>query len=192
MDNDAYEYSKKSNILFMSDIRNLQIKKYDSDLVNYDYIIDDDNTKQYKWVKIIKPKAAFLKFRPPYSPGKTKYFNGKIYLQAYSPLSTETRLLVFNYDKETEYDNTEFDEKLNHFNCIIRQNKNIKSEWKNIMEKNKIKYNWDNIYAFYVISYYLDKIKNIKNENETLKLFNNIIKYLKLKYGKKYDVIYEN
>lgn len=194
MDSDAYDYSEKNknNILFMSDIRNLQIKRYNEDIVNYDYVIDDDNSKQYRWVKTIKPIAAFLKFRPPYSPGKIKYFDGKIYLQPYSPLSTETRLLVFNYDKEIEYDNVEFDEKLAYFNDIIRQNKNIESKWEKIIKENKIKYNWDNIYAFYVISFYLDKKKNIKNDNETLKLFNDMVKYLQIRYGKKYNAIYEN
>ena len=118
---DAEEYGKDgNNILFISDIRNVEIgvaKLFIESDNTYDQIIEDDNTKQYRWVNAIKPIAAYLKFRPAYSPGTTKYFSGKIYLQPYSPLSTETRLLVTDYDKMVDYDNIEFDEKLAYFNC---------------------------------------------------------------------------
>jgi hypothetical protein len=206
---DAELYSKEGhNILFISDIRNLAIRNNGRSLVENDSLIISDNNLQLEWVQIIKPKAAFLKFRCAYSPGKTKYFDGKIYLQAFSPISTETRLLVSDprvmepatkgaYTKFTLYDNREFDEKMFYFNRKIRFDPDNKStEWKNIMDKYKIINNWDTTYALYVIALYLDKIKKVdKIDKETFndkvgKEFINIINFLKKKYGKKYDVLF--
>jgi hypothetical protein len=190
---DAIQYSKEgNNILFISDIRNVEIgftKLFIETDNSYDKMIEDDNSKQYKWVNTIKPIAAYLKFRPAYSPGITTYFNGKIYLQPYSPLSTETRLLVTNYDDMIDYDNIEFDEKLAYFNCKDRINV-FDSKWKNIMIKNKIVYIWDNIYAFNILSKYMKKHKSIISDDGVLLVFNDIIQFLKKKYGKKYSVIY--
>lgn len=193
--NCAQNYSKDGkNILFISDIRNLAIADMIAQGISAsDEIINEDNAKQLTWIQIINPICAFLKFRPPYSPGKTEYLKGNIYLQTYSPVSTETRLLVCRYDDYTIYDNTEFDEKLAYFNCIIRPdpNKDKLNRWATIMEKHKIKNSWDNNYAFYVLYAYLDKVKGIKSDEKTLELFLDIIKFLKDKYGTKYDFIFE-
>lgn len=194
LDSDADNYvAEGSNIVFISDIRNLDVgvAQRSGDMVQYNMIINSDNEKQMKWCQIINPIAAYLKFRPPYNPGKTSYLDGTIYLQSYSPLSTETRLYTTNYDKMVEYDNTEFDEKLAYFNCYDRANVNKLTRWKDIMQKNKIEYNWDNIYALYVIAYYLKNIQNITTDDAVITEFNKIIKFLARRYGRKYTIIYQ-
>src|SRR5690606_38586389 len=74
-----------SNILFISDIRNQDIVNLGGQ--HYDDMILNDNKKQLDWVQIINPRYAFLKFRPPYLPGKSQYLAGEIYLQCYAPPS---------------------------------------------------------------------------------------------------------
>ena len=190
---EANKYKNQGrNILFISDIRNLEIASWKGvSIKKSDEIINSDNEKQLQWVRIINPIEAFLKFRPPYLPGKTEYLDGKIYLQSYSPLSTETRLMTGDYRKMKEYDNVEFDEKLAYFNCAIRRESDD-TRWKAILKKYKIKNIWDNIIGFYILDYYLGKYKNQEHtDDDVAKLFNEIIKFLRDKYGKKYDIIYE-
>lgn len=195
-DEDAQNYKDTEDtdkILFISDIRNLGIREASTQSIKkYDEIINEDNDKQLRWVQIIRPRYAFLKFRPPLSKGETSYLTGKIYLQPYSPISTETRLFTRNYDELITYDNQEFDEKMAYFNCIERFGVKDNSEWAEIMKENGIKVEWDNIYAMYILSFYLDKIKGVQSKEVVIKEFNNIIDFLVKKYGKKYSVIYND
>src|SRR4029079_14027410 len=128
----ALDYKDQgTNILFMSDIRSLVISSYKKtqDEEKMDEVILFDLDIQKKWVNIINPICAYLKFRLPYAEGKTKYFKGTIYLQPYSPASTETRLLTNNYNDLMTYDHTEFDQKLAFFNCCIRNKKIVYKRW---------------------------------------------------------------
>ena len=147
---------------------------------------------QKKWVQIINPIYAYLKFRLPFDNGKTKYFKGTIYLQPYSPESTEARLLTNNYETMTIYDNLEFDQKLAYFNCCIR-GKDIKyKRWADIMEKYKVKNNWDNTLAFYILDFYLRKIKKIRSDEEVALLFLDIVKFHSKKNPDKFKVLFYN
>lgn len=190
--NEVARSYRDQNVLFISDIRTLDIAKFKREKASdkIDELIDNDNEMQMKWVQIIKPKYAFLKFRLSYAPGKTKTFDGQIYLQCYSPISTETRLMTNNYDKFVDYDNIEFDEKMAHFNCFARNEKGD-DRWNEIMKKNNIKDIWDNKYAFYVLSCYLDKIQGITGDDDVAKLFNDIVDFMTKKYGSKYDHLYD-
>lgn len=191
-DDDAKNYSKNgNNILFISDIRNSDIAKKTT-VEEIDDLIIDDNDKQIRWVQTIKPIASYLKFRLPYKAGKSKYFDGKIYLQPYSPISTETRLMSNKYDL-IEYDNIEFDEKMAYFNCNIRTQTNY-SRFEKIMKKHNIKNNWDNNFGFYILHLYLDKIKQVeehKLDEEIVQLFLKIINFLKIRYGNRYDILFD-
>lgn len=179
------------NILFMSDIRCLDIGGVKDNIPEMDIIVNEDNEKQRIWVNIIKPRYAFLKFRTPYGKGLTSYMTGRIYLQAYSPQSTETRLLTNNYTKMVQYDNIEFEEKLAFFNCYVRTEKNL-SRWKKIMKINNISNNWDNNLALYVIELYLKKIKKDASDQKVAALFLDIIKYHAVPNIKKYNIVYNN
>ena len=99
-------------------------------------------------------------------------------------------MLVTDYSKMRDYDNSEFDEKLAYFNFVSR-NHEFPSPHRNIMEKYKIVYNWDNIYGFDILSKYVKKYRE-KHDDETIAaLFMDIIKFLMKQYKKKYIVIYE-
>jgi len=193
-DTDAENYTKEhNNILFISDIRTLEIavfrkKKQEK---NIDKLIFNDMNMQMKWVKIINPIAAYLKFRLPYDLNITKYFKGTNYLQPYSPQSTELRLLTTNYNDLIEYTNKEYDEKMAFFNCCIRHKYPKSKRWDKIMTKYKIKNIWDNTTTFYILDYYLRKVKNVKDNEAVAKLFNDIIDFFKNMFGDKYNIVYD-
>jgi hypothetical protein len=180
-----------SNILFMCDIRTIAIAKLKKlkKEKEMDELVMNDMNMQKKWIQIIKPIHAYLKFRLPYLVPTFSYLQGPIYLQPYSPRSTETRLMTDNYFDEIEYDCKEFDEKLAYFNYITRWE--IKSEkWADLMKKYGIYNCWDNTYALYITKMYLTNIKKIDSEDEIFKLFLDIVNYHYKRYGDKYDVIY--
>ena len=180
----------KKNILFMCDMRDLEIKNVSDNIDDLDKLIIDDMNSQMNWAKTMLPIATYLKFRLPYKIPKITYFSGSIYLQPYNKNGTETRLLIRNYNKTKKYYCIENDEKMAYFNCCIRtleQN----TIWKDILEKNNIVNNWDNNYALYIIRYYLKKKYNTKPTNdEVIKTFLDIIKYHQKSNDRKYDIIF--
>ena len=110
----AKDAKKYKGILFISDIRTAE-----DEIPDDDDIIQNMNM-QKEWVNIMKPAMSMLKFRLPYTPGKTKYLDGDIYLQIYAPItSTETRLIT-DGKKQKIYDNTKYEEQMFYFNTILR------------------------------------------------------------------------
>lgn len=194
-DNDAKKYqSEGNNILFISDIRNLKMGEYrkvkdeKTRIDEMDQLILEDMERQKVWVQTIQPIASYLKFRVPYETNGFNYLTGTLYLQPYSPASTETRLLTTNYTDMKFYDNKAFDERLAYFNCCMRVSED--SRWKEIMKKYHILNIWDNYFTLYTLDYYLRIVKGIHDDEAVIKLFNELINFLKDKYGKKYNIIY--
>lgn len=202
-DDDAREYANRSKntgkeILLISDIRNADIgkvrrEKDKSKMLELDIqVIGDDMRMQMDWCRIIRPRWAFMKFRLPYKPGKTMYLTGKRYIQTYSPLSTEIRILTNNYDDTKEYDNVESDERMAYFNCNIRFAKLDDHRWDDVMGRHKVKKSWDNYIAFYELAYYLEKRDDkVPDDEKVYELFDDVITFHRDKYGKKYDHLYE-
>lgn len=197
-DEEARKYvAEGKNILFISDIRNLAIAKCtgENSFKDMDKIIVEDMNKQMNWVKIIQPRYCYLKFRLPYQAGSMPYFGGTIYLQTYSPPSTELRLLTNDYSNMVNYDNSECDEKMAYFNTFLRLEKGIQSaRWMKVLKEIDLRVIWDNIYALHILDYYLRKMKGIKSDEEVTKLFNKIIEFQKKSKSNmaKYNIIYNN
>ena len=85
--------------------------------------IDRDNRLQEKWVKILKPNYAQLKWRIPRITKIYKYFDGIDYLQMFAAdATTETRLVVKGIGKikmkEWKYEDDE--NVMYYFNRILR------------------------------------------------------------------------
>ena len=191
---DAKKYtSEGANILFMCDIRTLKIAQFvkQKDEEAIDNLVADDMIMQADWVKIINPKYAYLKFRLPYTDiTKFKYLKGTIYLQPYSPISTETRLMTNNYNTYIEYDSVEYDEKLAYFNFVTRQNYRS-DKWTKCLNEHNINNEWDNILALYISKFYIFNKLNVKSNNAACKLFMDIVAFHQKRYGDKYDMIFQ-
>jgi len=91
--------------LFMCDIRTGTVETADEDVVI-------NMEQQRKWTELIKPKYAMLKFRLPWKPGDTRYFDGEIYLQPWvGSTSTETRLITTGREYTT-YSNSDYEQQI--------------------------------------------------------------------------------
>lgn len=181
-------------ILLMCDLRTLEIgklKKY-KNITKMDELVDDDMKMQRRWCQIINPAYAYLKFRLPFEVPQTKYLSGTIYLQPYTKISTEARLLTNNYDNNIIYDNIEFEEKIAYHNGYTRCNSKHYNKWKNIMTEYNLVNNWDNALALHIVNFYLKTVKNIKSNEEVGKLFMDIVNFHAVKYGDKYAVLFNN
>lgn len=187
----AEKYATQNDkILFMSDIRNTRIGKLKKDMGKMDELIDNDMILQKNWVQIINPVYAYLKFRLPWFEGKTKYLGGTIYLQPYVDIiSTEARLMTNNYTDLVEYDNKEVEEKFAYFNFIQRRTSKY-DRWNDIFTKYNLFNCWDNAMGLYITDYYLRKVHGIRSDEETGKLFMDIINYHIKEYGDKYNVLF--
>ena len=179
-------------MLFMCDMRNLEVEEAKKDPRKMDQITNKDMEYQSIWAKIIKPKYSYLKFRVPYIKQKFSYLNGTIYLQPYTPMSTECRLMTNNYDQLKIYDNVEFDELMAYFNSVIRFDDAKYDRWSDEFEKYNLLNCWDNTMGFYICDYYLRMIKNITSDEETGKMFMDILNFHSDRYGNKYDVVFNN
>lgn len=158
----------KAKILFICDIRNVQISK-NPELD--DSIVGTDMDMQMTWCQIIQPKKAFLKFRLPYTSSKVKYLSGTLYLQPYAPLSTETRLCTSNYETIKEYDAAQYDEMIAWHNAHNRCQSKEYDLFKSLEKKYKILNNWDNCYALTILGNYLNRFKGKSTLDALAKLF---------------------
>lgn len=135
-DDDAKKYKGK-NILFICDIRISKGRNTDDKInprAKYGENIEEsqvikDNMMQMKWVQLMNPVKAMLKFRCPYYspdanlPKKMPHLKGDIYFQPWpGPHSSETRLIpqqnkkTGNYDAQTTYDIEMYQDQLSMYN----------------------------------------------------------------------------
>lgn len=189
-DTDAADYAKITDrpILLMCDLRNLEIivHRRNNSMSGMDELVVTDMDMQASWAKTINPVSAYLKFRLPYNAKQTKYLAGRIYLQPYSKISTEARLMTSKYDKYIVYDPIKFDMQLAYHNAYNRCSKIDDTKWNNQLKKYNLYHCWDTIYAFYILAYYLKKIKGIKSKAVTGKVFMKIVAFHIKQTGPKY------
>jgi len=151
-------WSKKNNIIFISDIRTADYTKT-KDLNENENQILSDMEHQKRWVEIIKPVKSHLKFRLNYTGDgrqeKMEYFDGIIYKQPYAPnTSSETRLVLTSSDlKYKTYDCKKYESQMFYHNIIIReQNKYEKS----IVDGVELVNDWDSCCELEIWKKYLE------------------------------------
>jgi Poly A polymerase regulatory subunit len=198
-DSYAERREKGEDILFISDIRDKKVvsvaktlstdetKGMDAD----EQLISTDMALQKEWCDRIKPRAALLKFRFPWKPGMTTYYDGKIYLQPYYSIATESRLLVTDFDNLIDYDHDEYNDKIYFFHANIRFDPIEDERWKKVLSNNSLKISWDNYIGFYTVAHYLEK-KNNKSasDQEVFDLFDKIVTEHRKLFGSKYDYVF--
>jgi len=123
-DKEAIQWSKRNDVLFMSDIRTanyLEMTDLDNELA-----IINDMKLQESWYNLMAPISALLKFRLPYSDhGIDRYFtylDGLIFKQPWTPqTSTETRLVPFAPHQQTTWDSLKYEFQMFYHNVTIRE-----------------------------------------------------------------------
>jgi hypothetical protein len=119
----ALSYKGRDDVLFISDIRT----GVDTFELPSEETIETNMAEQKRWVELMAPRAALLKFRLKYgSTDKTPYLAGDVRLQAWAPSSsTETRLLVRRNSSggfdTAEYDAGAYDNLMYYLNSIARE-----------------------------------------------------------------------
>jgi len=119
-------YMKTPNLLLVSDIRttpydNYKAKDSDGPDKEFEERIIIDMNMQKQWVLDLKPVRSLLKFRFPFIEGKTDYFDGIFFFQAFPPpQSNETRLEVGPHPKIKTYDHTKYERQMFYFNTVYR------------------------------------------------------------------------
>lgn len=194
-DNDINLY-KDQNVLMISDIRNMPngyIKSLPDEMgddlnIDLEEMVKLDMEMQKKWVLEIKPIMSMLKFRLPYKPGKTEYFDGDILFQAWAPpTSTETRLIVGKDIKYKIYDNVEYESIMYRFNrCTRIQPFELFDDLR--LDNFNISKSYDLTTEIYIIHEYLKKIKNRDGDlsDEINKIIRDINKHLGKDFKEKY------
>lgn len=115
----AHAWSRRDDMLFISDIRSANYSRDGSHTC--DMKIVRDMKAQERWVNIMNPRAATLKFRPLWNDLHTRYFDGTIKLQVWGPVSsTETRMIVRRDTGYKHHNNRKYERQMFHFNSITR------------------------------------------------------------------------
>jgi cap2 methyltransferase len=191
-DNDAKAYAQSDKkILVITDLRNLDIRQHkkNNDYESMDTLVMDDMDMQAKWCQIMDPIAASLKFRLPYEKSY-KYLDGIIYLQCFSQISTESRLVTNNYWNYVKYDVKQFDRMLAYHNAKNRCVKLDSSKWEKILTKHKLHVSWDSKLAVRICMMYLRSINQPASVEDGINFFHKIVAYIGKGYPAKLNIVY--
>jgi hypothetical protein len=130
-DADAEKYKGRKDVFFFSDIRTSSYNKEkyttEKSQKENEALVKEDMERQKKWVEIIQPVKAQLKFRLPYTYPWMKettfeYLDGDIYLQPWAPqTSTETRLVVDMNRPLRKWNFPLYEKMMFYHNNIIRE-----------------------------------------------------------------------
>jgi hypothetical protein len=162
----ARSYSKKDGIFFFSDIRSVDYRTLESQILEEE--ISKDMKNQMRWVEIINPYCASLKMRAPYVTEKEEsnnfeYLDGNIFLQPYAGEgSTETRLIPVrdengNYVRK-EYSSLIYENQMFYHNSVVRQSKSY------IFRGSKE--NYDDAAFLFILDEYIKKFSVNKTARE--------------------------
>jgi len=196
---------KYKKILFISDIRSMPDDfDYGNMTPNLDEEVEEDVKRdmqlQKQWCEIMNPKACMLKFRLPYTPGKTVYLLGDVYFQAFAAeTSSETRLIVSKKKHgfaTCEYDHEAYENYMYRFNHCTRiqpldafaQSTYMENLVKKIKEAqalfNPIPLSYDVLALVYVIQKYLDVHDP---ESPPGEIIHHLTKYISSSFYRKYN-----
>lgn len=153
-DTDAKKYADRKDVFFITDLRSSEYSRAEGLDLEQQYkneaLVAGDMDMQARWVKIIKPVKASLKFRLPYSwgwlskvavegkdrtafmarfpwiesvkGGTRTYLDGLVYIQQWGPLTTtETRLVPHDDLLTRDWDYTAHEQMMFYHNTQVRE-----------------------------------------------------------------------
>lgn len=186
LEEDAISFIGTENLLFISDIRSVPPKDLPEGVyeAEFEKHVRFDLGLQKMWVQHMRA-PSMLKFRLPYEKGQMEYFAGNIVIQDWAPVhSTESRLIVTDFDTMVTYDQQTYEEQFYYFNAVYRpsqfydkdlifgQNYDVYREawtWRRYLEKYlnvKGGHPYENIFRMMEISdYFLDRKEQYVTRN---------------------------
>lgn len=191
--NNNTKLSHKTNILFISDIRRIDMSEFKNEKdkessKQAEDLVWEDMLLQQHWVEVLQPYVSSLKFRLPYSldfeleKEKTrKYLDGLLMRQVYeSKTSSEFRLIVKGIAYR-DWDIYSYERKCAYHNYITRRAKfyNIfNNSKKPYSEDNNILLDYDSTVFMLSIKNYLISIDIYPTQEKCIILAKDIIKFL--------------
>lgn len=162
-DQTALEYARRSDVLFICDIRTCDYTIHSEAYVQQR--VQEDMLTQQRWHEIIQPQKSLLKFRLPWTPGKTEYLAGDLYIQAFAPLTSTDCRLVPERTRKILYDHIEYEERMFYFNTVQRT-----ARYKHTMpvglSYTGLDYCFDCRAEVDILCAYLNKIHSLKSDED--------------------------
>lgn len=191
-DDTANQFSKYNNVFFISDIRTADHTKLSAE--DNELAIIKDNENQMKWVQIIKPIKAHLKFRLPYPTAYPsqyiEYYDGVIMFQPWAPVSsTETRLILDALAKKITYDIKEYEQILFYHNTIVREKNKYKLNgfmFENINKDSDLLNDFDSMISLQILADYMNKLNREYDINSLIGFYEWILN--EVNYERKYKL----
>ncbi len=117
-DDDAAAYAGRDDVLFVCDIRTATPGAADTE-----ERVAADMAAQARWVDIMQPRAAMLKYRPPYSSDAPfEYLAGEVRLQAWGPRSSsEGRLVAERPYQTVPQEAREYEDRMFYLSSVVRE-----------------------------------------------------------------------
>jgi len=172
----------KEPFFFISDIRNLTVGDYGSNLSKREDVVWGDMMLQQDWVEKLKPVLSLLKFKLPY-PTKEEnhknYLDGTVLRQLFARRSSaETRLLVTGLAYR-EWDLNNYERMCAYHNQIIRKKAFFFNPLNNnkeaIYEEKGLNNDYESTALTIVVVDYLKKINMSSSETNVKKILDFIL-----------------
>jgi len=116
-----------------------------------------DMKDQRRWAKTIRPAAAMLKFRLPFTPpaGESDYFDGEIMIQPWAQTAVNmTFLMVTDMDSVRTYDHGDFEGYMYHHNRYTRQQYYEQRHEVTELNGYGLDHGWDSAAELQILQYY--------------------------------------
>ena len=174
---DVKDWKDVDNVFMVSDIRRaIDVKTETDDAINHKVV--EDMKLQESLYLAIRPVAAHLKFRLPYSTWETpnfRYLYGVVYKRVWpGQSSTEGGLVPSGEHEKIDWDIKMYEDQMFYHNAVVRE----KQKYNNIFTGkpgNTSKYllmDHDSTAEAFILSRYLEKVKIEATQSNVVKLSN--------------------
>lgn len=175
-DESVIEVKKKYegwDIFFISDIRICpSLDDPEEQAKEKEDQITEDLDMQKNWHNSLRPIISLLKFRIPFtiveSSDTFEYLPGKIMIQPFpGRLSTETRLIVSEFDRTVKYSTKWYEQSLFYHNVVVRPNfkyRPLTSEQKGVYYP-EIKTDYDSMWITKLMIKFLGWVRETRKKN---------------------------
>lgn len=160
-------YEGMDDLILCSDIRRLDYDASSSYSEEDDALVEADLKLQEKWVRRLKPKVSYLKFRLMFvKQSEFPYLDGYVFLQPFGrKKSTECRLLVLDPGSHKMWNDVLHESQLFYHNVVVRPSKFLNPV---TMKAESYGNNYDNTYLKTMAKDFLEatgskvNVKNVK------------------------------
>lgn len=163
---------------------------YDQHKGHYLFICYNEMNTQKRWMSLLRPEIAMLRFKLPYDGTTISYLKGTIYYPVWGGVcSTETEL-VTNGTSTMEYSSVDYENIMYRFNNITRQETYLHDV--RLRDVKGIDYCYDCYAEIHILQKYISLYKSDKTVDELMTTISNITKNKTLNWKHHGRVLFTN